>query len=93
MSGSPVPTARCSLKKSKGTLTGPLGALRSSERPSTQVPTRRRHSSGPPVPDPTVTHLRLTATGTVRLQEDHSTLLVSTSGLQEETFMILPFRC
>ncbi|HMZ55373.1 MAG TPA: ATP-binding protein [Nitrospira sp.] len=73
-------------EKSKGTLTSPLGALRSSERPFYPSPDTATSLIRAPGSEPTVTHLRLTATGTVRLQEDHSTLLVSTSGLQEETF-------
>ena len=73
-------------RKSKGTLTSPLGALRSSERPFTQVPTRRRHSSGPPgfrahrhTPSPHRHWNRPLARRPFDVAQ-------STSGLQEETF-------
>lgn len=73
-------------EKSKGTLTSPLGTLRSSDRPfypSLDIATSLIRTPGS---EPTITHLRLTAAGPLPLQEGGSTLFLSTSGLQEETF-------
>ncbi|MCS6325998.1 MAG: GAF domain-containing protein [Nitrospira sp.] len=73
-------------EKSKGTLTSPLGTLRSSDRPFYPSLDIAASLIRTPGSEPTVTHLRLTAAGAVPLQESGSTLFVSTSGLQEETF-------
>lgn len=73
-------------EKSKGTLTSPLGTRRSSDRPfypSLDIATSLIRAPGS---EPTITHLRLTASGPLPVREGGSTLFLSSSGLQEETF-------
>lgn len=73
-------------EKSKGTLTTPLGTLRSADRPfypNLDIATSLLRT---PDSEPTITHLRLTAAGPLPIQEGGSALALSTSGLQEETF-------
>ncbi|MBA5874968.1 MAG: GAF domain-containing protein [Nitrospira sp. CR1.2] len=73
-------------EKSKGTLTSPLGTRRSSDRPfypSLDIATSLIRAPGS---EPTITHLRLTASGPLPVREGGSALFLSSSGLQEETF-------
>ena len=93
MSGSPVPTARCSLKEQRNIGRGPLGALRSSERPFYPSPDTATSLIRAPVPSPPSHTFASPPLEPSACRRDHSTLLVSTSGLQRRHFMILPFRC
>ncbi|MBS0171790.1 MAG: GAF domain-containing protein [Nitrospira sp.] len=73
-------------ERSKGTLTSPLGTLRSSDQPFYPDSDIAAALIKAPGSAPTITHLRLTATGTVRIQEGASTLFVPATGRQNETF-------
>ncbi|MBA5863923.1 MAG: GAF domain-containing protein [Nitrospira sp. CR1.1] len=72
--------------KSKGRLKTPLGTVRAVDQPFYPASAIAASLIKHPVPEPTVTRLRLTAENTIPFEDADSALRVSTPGIREETF-------
>ena len=72
--------------KSKGKLKTPLGTVRAADQPFYPAAVIASSLIRHPVPEPTVTRLRLTDESTIPLVDEDSALRISTPGIREETF-------
>jgi len=72
--------------KSKGKLDSPLGTMRSTGEPFYPRPDIAESLIQSPGTEPTITRLRLSGAGSIRIPDKNVTLPFTTSGLGEETF-------